>query len=115
MPSSDGHETCAGVLVQGFLVLWPLRGCNGHLASRVSGVDNTELDNGKPVRSRRREYGCGNQWQSDVMASYDCDTDADEVQRFKELITLGEERERLSVPLSMLAIAVGAECGPDTN
>jgi hypothetical protein len=49
------------------------------------------------------------------MASYDCDTDADEVQRFKELITLGEERERLSVPLSMLAIAVGAEYGPDTN
>jgi hypothetical protein len=25
----------------------------------VSGVDNTELDNGQPVRSRRHEYGCG--------------------------------------------------------
>jgi hypothetical protein len=39
------------------------------------------------------------------MASYNRDTDADEVQRFKELISMGEERERLSVPLSTLAIA----------
>jgi hypothetical protein len=36
-----------------------MRGCNGHLTSRVSGVDNTELDNGQPVRSRRREYNRG--------------------------------------------------------
>jgi hypothetical protein len=28
-----------------------LRGGNGHLTSRVSGVDDTELDNGQPVRS----------------------------------------------------------------
>jgi hypothetical protein len=91
MPSSNRHETCAGVLVQGFPVLWPQQGCNGHLASRVSGVDNTELDNGKLVRSRRCEYGCGNRWQSDVMASYDRDTDANEVQWFKELIALREE------------------------
>jgi hypothetical protein len=33
--------------------------CNGHLTIRVSGVDNTELDNGQPMRFRRREYGCG--------------------------------------------------------
>jgi hypothetical protein len=28
--------------------LWPLRGCNGHLTIRVSGVDNMKLDNGQP-------------------------------------------------------------------
>jgi hypothetical protein len=39
------------------------------------------------------------------MASYDRDTDAVEVQWFKELIAMGEEREKLSVPLSTLAIA----------
>jgi hypothetical protein len=39
-------------------LLWLLWGCNGLLTIRVSGVDNTELNNGQPVRFRRREYGC---------------------------------------------------------
>jgi hypothetical protein len=59
----------------------------------VSGVDNTVLDNGQPVRSRRREYGCGNRWQSDVMASYDLNTDDDKVQRPKELTVMGRRRK----------------------
>jgi hypothetical protein len=42
-------------------------------------LDNTELDNGKPVRSRRCEYGCGRRWRSGVTASYGRDTAADEV------------------------------------
>jgi hypothetical protein len=54
-----------------------MRGCNGQLTQSVSGVDNTELDNGQLKKSQRREYGCGNQWQSDVMASYGRDTDDD--------------------------------------
>jgi hypothetical protein len=55
-------------------------GCNGHITSRVSGVDNMELDNGQPVRSRRREYSCGRRWLSGVTVSYGRDIDADEVQ-----------------------------------
>jgi hypothetical protein len=62
-------------------LLRPLRGYNGHLTSRVSGVDDTELDNGQPVRSRRREYGCGKRWRSGVTVSYGRDTDYDAVQR----------------------------------
>jgi hypothetical protein len=64
------------------------------LTIRVSGVDNTEIDIGQPVRFWRREYGCRNRWQSDVMASYDRDTDADEVQRFQELIAIAIATKR---------------------
>jgi hypothetical protein len=56
-----------------------LRGYNGLLTIRVSGVDNTKLDNGQPVRSRRCKYGCGRRLRSGVAASYGRDTDADEV------------------------------------
>jgi hypothetical protein len=85
-------------------LLWLLRGCNGHLTCWVSGVDNTELDNGQPVRSRRHEYGCGRRWRSDVIASYGRDTD-DEVQRSKELIVMGRRMRKLSVQHSTLVIA----------
>jgi hypothetical protein len=60
---------------------------------RVSGVDNTELDNGQPVRSRRCENGCGRRWPSGITALYGRDTDEDEVQRSKEL-TVMEGRMR---------------------
>jgi hypothetical protein len=60
-------------------LLWPLRGCNGHLLNRVSGVGNTELDNGQLVRSRCCECGCGRRLRSGAAASYGRDTDADEV------------------------------------
>jgi hypothetical protein len=79
-------------------------GCNVQVSSRVSGVDNTELDNGQPVRSRRREYGCGRKWRGGVMASYDRDTDNDEDQRSKELTVMGKEREKLSAQHFMFAI-----------
>jgi hypothetical protein len=46
------------------------------------------------VGSRRREYGCGKRWRSDVVASYGCDTDADEVQRSKELIMMGRKTRK---------------------
>jgi hypothetical protein len=55
-------------------------GCNSYLTSRVSIVDHTELDNGQPVRSRRREYGCRRRWRSGITMSYVRDTDANEVQ-----------------------------------
>jgi hypothetical protein len=68
MSSSDGYEAFASaVLGNRASLLWPLRGCNGHLTSRVAGVDNTELDNGQPMRSRRCEYGCGRRWRSGVI------------------------------------------------
>jgi hypothetical protein len=60
----------------------------------VSGVDNTELDNGQPVRSRRREHGCGKRWRSDVMASHGRNTDDDKVQRSKELIVMGRRTRK---------------------
>jgi hypothetical protein len=44
---------------------------------------------GQPVRSRRREYGCGKRWWSGITASYGRDTDDDEVQRPKELTVMG--------------------------
>jgi hypothetical protein len=95
MPSSDGHGTFVSVVLEkGASLLWLLRGCNGHLTSQVSGVDNTELDNGQPVRSRHHEYGCGRRWRSDITASYDWDTDDDEVQRSKELTVMGERTRK---------------------
>jgi hypothetical protein len=95
MPSSDGHGAFVlAVLEKGASLLWLLRGCNSHLTSQVSGVDNTELDNGQPVRSRHREYGCGRRWWSNVTASYDRDTDDDEVQRSKELTVMGERTRK---------------------
>jgi hypothetical protein len=45
------------VLGKGFPFI-TVAGCNGHLTIRVSGVDNTGLDNGQPVRFWRREYDC---------------------------------------------------------
>jgi hypothetical protein len=45
MSSSDGYEAFVpAVLGNRASLLWPLHGGNGHLTSRVSGVDNTELD-----------------------------------------------------------------------
>jgi hypothetical protein len=58
MPSLDGHEACVGVLVQGFPFM-AAASLQRSFSQSVSGVDNTELDNGQPVRFRRREYGCG--------------------------------------------------------
>jgi hypothetical protein len=69
-------------------------GGNGHLANRVSGVDNTELDNGQPVRSRRSEHGCGTRWLGGVTMSYGRGTDEDEVQRSKELTVMGRRTRR---------------------
>jgi hypothetical protein len=57
-------------------------------------VDNTRLDNGQPVRYRRREHGCGNRWQSDVMASHGRDTDDDGVQRSEEWIMMGRKTRK---------------------
>jgi hypothetical protein len=59
MPSSDEHGAFVRRFWERASLLWPLRGCNGHITSRVSGVDNTELDNDQPVRFRHHEYGCG--------------------------------------------------------
>jgi hypothetical protein len=69
-------------------------GGNGHLANPVSGVDNMELDNGQPMRSRRCEHGCGRRWLSGVTASYSRDTDEDEVQRNKELTMMGRRTRK---------------------
>jgi hypothetical protein len=71
----------------------------------VSGVDNTELDNGQPVRSRCREYSCRRRLRSCVTVSYCRYTDADEGQRSRELIVMGRRMRRLSVQHSTLAIA----------
>jgi hypothetical protein len=46
------------------------------------------------VGSWRREYGCGNRWQSDVMASHGRDTDDDGVQRSKELTMMGRKTRK---------------------
>jgi hypothetical protein len=83
----------SAVLGKGFPFI-TATGCNGCLSLRVSGVGNMELDNGQLVRLRRHEYGCGNRWRSDVMASYGRDTDADEVQRSKELIMMGSKTRK---------------------
>jgi hypothetical protein len=49
---------------------------------------------GQPVMSQRREYGCGKRWRSGVTASYDRNTDVDEVQRSKELIMMGRKMRK---------------------
>jgi hypothetical protein len=47
MSSSGGYEALVSAVPGNrFPFLWLLCGCNGHLTSRVSGVDNTELDDG---------------------------------------------------------------------
>jgi hypothetical protein len=43
---------------------------------------------GQPVRSQRREYGCGKRLRSGVTVSYNRNTDDDEVQRSKELTVM---------------------------
>jgi hypothetical protein len=53
-----------------------------------------ELVNGQPVRSRRREYGCRKRWWSGITVSHGRDTDADEVQRSKELIVMGRRMRK---------------------
>jgi hypothetical protein len=60
----------------------------------VSGVDNTELDNGQPVGSRRRERDCGRKRQSGVTASYSRGTDKDKVPRSEELTVMGRRMRR---------------------
>jgi hypothetical protein len=79
---------------QGLPLLRPLWGCNSLLTIWVSGVDNTELDNGQPVRSRRREHGCRKRWRGGVMVWYGRDTDDDEVQRPKELTVMGRKTRK---------------------
>jgi hypothetical protein len=75
MPSSDGYEAfVSAVLGKGFPFMAATDG-NGHLTSRVSDVDNTELDNGQPMRPRRREHGCRRRWLSGVTASHGPDTE----------------------------------------
>jgi hypothetical protein len=94
MPSSDGYEAfVSAVLGKGFPFM-ATAGGNGHLTNRVSGVDNTELKNGQPMRSRRREHGCGRRWLSGVTASYGRGTDEDEVQQSKELTMMGRRTRR---------------------
>jgi hypothetical protein len=96
MPSSDGYEAFGPtVLGNRASLLWPLRGCNSHLTSRVSGVGNTELDNGQPVRSQWREHGCGRRWRSGVLASYGPDTERMGSNGPKNRPCWGEEREEL--------------------
>jgi hypothetical protein len=56
------------------------------------------------VRSQRREHGCGKRWRGGVTASHGRDTDADEVQRSKELIVMGRRTRKLSVQHFMFAI-----------
>jgi hypothetical protein len=75
-------------------LLWSLQCGNDRLTSRVSGVDNTELNNGQPVKSRRREHGCGKRWRSGVTASYGRDTNADEVQWPKGLTVMGRRTSK---------------------
>jgi hypothetical protein len=60
---------------------------------------------GQPVRSQRREHGCGKRWRSDVTASYGRNTDDGKVQRPKELTVMGRRREKLSALRFTLAIA----------
>jgi hypothetical protein len=69
---------------------------------------------GQPVRSQRREHGCGKRWQSGVTASYGRDTDADEVQRSKELIMMGRRTRKLSVQHFTFAIATERSLAKDS-
>jgi hypothetical protein len=60
----------------------------------VSSVYNMELDNGPPVRSRRRKRDCGRRWQSSVTESYDRDTEKDGVQRSEESTVMRSRTRR---------------------
>jgi hypothetical protein len=106
MPSSDRYEafvpTVLGNRASPFTVVV---GLQRSITQPVSGVDNMELDNGQPVRSRRCEYGCGRRLRSGVTVSYGRDTDVDEGKRSRELIVMGRRMRRLCVQHSMLAIA----------
>jgi hypothetical protein len=95
MPSSDGYEAfVSAVMGNRASLLWPLWAVTVSWPNRVSGVDNTELDNGQLVRSRRREYSCGRRWRSGVTASYGRDTDEDEVQWSEELTVMGRRTRK---------------------
>jgi hypothetical protein len=95
MPSSDGYEAFVSAVLGKGLPFYCRSGLQRpSKPSRVSSVDNTELDNGQPVRSRRREHGCGRRWLSCVMASYGRDTDEDEVQQSKELTVMGRRTRK---------------------
>jgi hypothetical protein len=54
--------------------------------TRLSGGGNTRLDNGQPVRSWRRDRGCGKRWQGDITASYGRGIEKDGVQRSKNRV-----------------------------
>jgi hypothetical protein len=90
MPSSDGYEALiSAVLCKGF----PFYGCCGLQRSadpaEVSGVDDTELDNGQPVRSRWRQRDRGRR-----TSSYSCGTEKDGAQRSKESTVVGRKMRR---------------------
>jgi hypothetical protein len=82
MLSSDGYEDLVSTVLGKGL---PFYGRSGLQQSSkqagVSGVDNTELDNGQPVRSRWRERVCRRRWQSGVTSLYSRGTEKDDVQR----------------------------------
>jgi hypothetical protein len=59
-----------------------------------------ELDNGQPVRSRRREHGCGRRWWSGVTTSYGPNTGRMGSNGPKNRTWWGEEREELKVLVS---------------
>jgi hypothetical protein len=98
MPSSDGYVALVSVVLgKGF----PFYGRSGLQQSPkptgVSGVYNTELDNGPSVRSQRHERGCGRRCQSGVLASYGHDTERMGSTGPKNRPCWGEEREELRV------------------
>jgi hypothetical protein len=56
MPSSDGYEALVSVVLGKGFPFYGRRGLQRPAdPPRVSGVDDMELDNGQPVRSRWRE------------------------------------------------------------
>jgi hypothetical protein len=84
MPSSEGYEALVSTVVGKGLPFYDRSGLQrSSKPVEVSGVDNTELDNGQLVGSRWRERDCGRRWQSGVTASYSRSTDKDEVQQSK--------------------------------
>jgi hypothetical protein len=90
MPSSDGYEAFVPAVLGKGLPFYCRSGLQrSSKPAGVSGVDHTELDNGQPMRSRRREHSCGRRWLTGITASYGRDTNEDEVQRSKELTVMG--------------------------
>jgi hypothetical protein len=74
--------------------------------AEVSGGGNTGLDNGQPVRSRRREHDCGRRWQGDIPASYGCGTEKGWSLTVRKIDRDGEKNEKSSGYLpSRLGIA----------